>query len=57
MSGVAAIIGFLATILAGVFWLIISQAIPAPIGGLFHLAAMIISLLVGFTLYHNLSGR
>lgn len=55
MSAVAAIIGILASILTGVFWLIITRAIPVPIDGLVHFAALLVSLLVGFMVYHSLS--
>lgn len=57
MSAVAAILGFLSTILSGIFWLMITNALPGSIGGLYHLAAIIISLIIGFTVYHNLSGH
>jgi len=55
MSAVAAILGFLSTILSGIFWLMITNALPGSIGPLYHLAAIVISLIVGFTVYHNLS--
>lgn len=55
MSAVAAILGFLSTILSEIFWLMITNALPGSIGPLYHLAAIVISLIVGFTVYHNLS--
>jgi hypothetical protein len=55
MSAVAAILGFLSTILSGIFWLMVTNALPGFLGPLYHLAAIVLSLIIGFTVYHNLS--
>jgi hypothetical protein len=51
------ILGILVTLLVLVLWVVISGAIPTPIGLLIHIAAILTAFILGVLAYAEVVGR